>query len=880
MRTLLEIHYDEIHLQNWRSQSRRAPARKSEWHVFSSTINAHRKQLCQRIQLPKAVKDILRQPTDEEDPLKLEKLRDVIAKEIQGYECLLLETPGHILDIAEAVEKCTHNVFMDEIGYECHGLPSGCRVVLNDGAYTTKMEVAEALRGLQPGDFIDVFTRPFGTERAPLVDAFSKKLGFTTITELEDTMSRPKILDMMLLSLFDALFLRQSEGWSQSKVANLKVDETPELARWFLRGYNVGSKPIFDGICSMCATLLHGDVGGHSSLSNKEAGPPTDRDGTILVEEGGTLKVHAQPPFLLRYSPSLFAKEAPAMFKHDPESNMLSLVDGMHPPWLRKKYHQQKRAPWLYCTDCQNRYFKTGKKQRGHIPFRDKASQALMKKMPDRQPVDTDEAEEIGSQGGKSKSSEEEPEAEDTLLHLDADEDEEGEENESKQGPWQGKAGASHEEDNVEKEKEEEDEEGDEGNRDAMDVEPQDELPDTLYPSLQEYQAKWDRLREQHSKANPGPFSYSNLVPEPIHQLWQNCPYVPFEKLVSNDAVSRLSRCRPMNGFTPAHVADNVVRYAHNTGEVNFRKRHPLQLASTLGFILNKRKGHFPGLKEEEKTALHECLTWLRQPGNNPVCFYGRELEIYDRACKCLMKRIKQFLPEGSTRARIRATNRVSKTLQDGSLGDTLGDESRGFVVLDFEGHAHKFDEFSDQTERVLTGPFTLGITAQHGKHIKTTSHSTSITYFRVNHWSSATAMRPRLQIMADVVAKEINVFKIDAPRPEGRGWKRTYSELDTDNDLGEEWKKEMSEGAKYVLEESHVKANDPHYDLLMNSCNSSTEHNVLLHCCMNAFIVRRSVRTRQSSLTVYRDSDSVKMDAKCYPHMHVYDLLKKNASL
>ena len=690
MRTLLELHYDAIHLERWRGHSSRAPARKSEWHVFSSTINAHRKQLCQRLQLPKAVKDILRQPSDEEDPHKLEQLRDVIAKEIQGWECILLENPAHILDIAEAVERCTRNNFVDEIGCECRGLPSGCRVVL-DGAYTTKTEVAEAIRSFQPGDFVDIFTRPFGTERAPLVDAFGKQLGSITIAELEITMSRPKIVDMMLLSLFDALFLRQSERWSESKVANIKVDETPELARWFLRGYNVGSKPIFDGICSMCASLLYGDVGGHSSLHNKEVGPQIDRDGTIQVEADGTLKVHAQPPFLLRYSPSLFAKEAPAMFKHDPESNRLSLIDGMHPPWLRKRYDKQKRAPWLYCTDCQNRYFMTGKKQRGHIPFRDKASQALMKKMPDREPVDTGEREEIGSEGGRTKSSEEEPEVEDMLpQHLCADEDEE---NMTKQSLREDREEPHTEEDKLANEDEGEENEGD---RDAMDVDPQEELPDTVYPTLQEYQAKWDSLRAQHSKANPGTFSYSNLVPEPISQLWQNCPYVPFDKLVSNDAVSRLSRCRPINGFTPAHVADNVVRYAHNTGEVNFRKRHPLQLASTLGFILNKRKGHFPGLKEEEKTALHECLTWLRQPGNNPVCFYGKELEIYDRACKTLMRRIKQLLPEGSTRARIRATNRVTKVVQDGSLGETLGDESRGYVVLDFEGHAHKFDEFSD----------------------------------------------------------------------------------------------------------------------------------------------------------------------------------------
>ena len=210
-------------------------------------------------------------------------------------------------------------------------------------------------------------------------------------------------------------------------------------------------------------------------------------------------------------------------------------------------------------------------------------------------------------------------------------------------------------------------------------------------------------------------------------------------------------------------MQDGYIRYAHNTGEVNFWRRHPLQLASTLGFILNKRAGHFPGLNPDEKRALHECLTWLRQPGNNPVCFFGQELEDFDRACKTLMAKIKTILPEGSTRARIRATTRISKTLQDGTVGETLGDEARGMVVIDYEGHPHKYDQ---------------------------------------------------MQIFKDIVAKEINVLKIDAPNKNGKGWKRTYSEINTKEDLGEDWQKEISQSSKYVLEESWMKANDPHYDI------------------------------------------------------------------
>ena len=43
--------------------------------------------------------------------------------------------------------------------------------------------------------------------------------------------------------------------------------------------------------------------------------------------------------------------------------------------------------------------------------------------------------------------------------------------------------------------------------------------------------------------------------------------YVPFDSLKSDDALSRLSRCRPLSGFRPSHTEDGTVRFAHNTGE-------------------------------------------------------------------------------------------------------------------------------------------------------------------------------------------------------------------------------------------------------------------------------------------------------------------------
>ena len=66
----------------------------------------------------------------------------------------------------------------------------------------------------------------------------------------EGLKTKAETLDKMLLCLFDALFLDQCETWTERGVTNLAADETPELARYFIKGLNVGNKPIFDAMCS------------------------------------------------------------------------------------------------------------------------------------------------------------------------------------------------------------------------------------------------------------------------------------------------------------------------------------------------------------------------------------------------------------------------------------------------------------------------------------------------------------------------------------------------------------------------------------------------------------------------------------------------------
>ena len=48
-------------------------------------------------------------------------------------------------------------------------------------------------------------------------------------------------------------------------------------------------------------------------------------------------------------------------------------------------------------------------------------------------------------------------------------------------------------------------------------------LPTEHRPTLQDYQAKWAALLEEHSRVVEGDFSHTNLCPKPIHQLWQDC---------------------------------------------------------------------------------------------------------------------------------------------------------------------------------------------------------------------------------------------------------------------------------------------------------------------------------------------------------------------
>ena len=129
----------------------------------------------------------------------------------------------------------------------------------------------------------------------------------------------------------------------------------------------------------MCGCLLY--ECGTAGISNTRYGPPMNRswlcvcscpavssrtrfcqterererarDGEILKTGTGGSKTDAQPPFLLRYSPRLFAREAPEVYEWCEKTNRLSLREGRSPPWLRvfcEGARANKLHTWLYCT--------------------------------------------------------------------------------------------------------------------------------------------------------------------------------------------------------------------------------------------------------------------------------------------------------------------------------------------------------------------------------------------------------------------------------------------------------------------------------------------------------------------------------------------------
>ena len=102
------------------------------------------------------------------------------------------------------------------------------------------------------------------------------------------------------------------------------------------------------------------------------------------------------------------------------------------------------------------------------------------------------------------------------------------------------------------------------------------------------------------------------------------------------------------------------------------------------------------GLRPKELAALHEILTWGRESGNNPVLrFFGSTFEDFSDACRTLAAKWKHLLPTGNNRVKVRMTGKDKVKVKETTLGSTLGEESTGLVIFDYEGHPIRYNQIA-----------------------------------------------------------------------------------------------------------------------------------------------------------------------------------------
>ena len=68
---------------------------------------------------------------------------------------------------------------------------------------------------------------------------------------------------------------------------------------------------------------------------------------------------------------------------------------------------------------------------------------------------------------------------------------------------------------------------------------------------------------------------------------------------------------------------------------------------------------------------------------------------------------------------------------------------------------------------------------------------------------------------LASVVGTQEYRINVQLPTADGRGWKKEVCAVDTAacEELGPDFRQDLASGAKFLAKETHIKANDPHFD-------------------------------------------------------------------
>ena len=297
---------------------------------------------------------------------KLEAFRKYLVQAIQS-EVIVNFQRADILIKFEKWMRGEAQVDALTITADCFHVPDlgitiqkGVEIIVNDQR-RTMLSFLRAQR--LKGDFeIPLRLRPMDSRlMPPILNSFGRTAMRQSVRELANPSdenskrSAEDIFNGLLLMLWSHLFMEKCRSWRERGVSNLPSERVRHLGTWFLRGQDVGSKPLCDGICARCGALLRGAQNQNSALSNKSTCVPIDINDNNLFDEHGAPQTNAQPPFLLRYSPDFFAKEQPDMFEHDPGTNKLSLRGDIPLPWLAMERGRRKKndkRTWLCCCDC------------------------------------------------------------------------------------------------------------------------------------------------------------------------------------------------------------------------------------------------------------------------------------------------------------------------------------------------------------------------------------------------------------------------------------------------------------------------------------------------------------------------------------------------
>ena len=154
-----------------------------------------------------------------------------------------------------------------------------------------------------------------------------------------------------------------------------------------------------------------------------------------------------------------------------------------------------------------------------------------------------------------------------------------------------------------------------------------------------------------------------------------------------------------------------------------------------------------------------------------PICHEGSatlsnaRLENFVRGCGTFVDLLRSVLPEGSRKARIHFSRRETGQLSNITLGQTLGEEAQGMVVIDAAS----------------------GIPLQYES----------------------------LAAMTELAAMQNNRLEIDVLTDQAKAWQTLPAPLDIDGeaDLDRRWHQDIHDGAEHLAEETWVPSNDPHYD-------------------------------------------------------------------